>query len=137
MAFDFGFDYFIFELWLLLASGPFCILATLPGASSDSDLCFKSLRKICECGSVLKETGRNASLTLYTRNGVVLNAVHYEKRCRSCGRGYFYSFHTRGQHLHYEDSCLEQPYLITSRKTGFAIDLLYEWSLNILHHSSR
>ena len=116
---------------------PFWVLATLPGSSADSELCFKSLRKLCECGSVLKESGRNASLTLYTRNGVVLNAVHYEKRCRSCGRGYFYSFHTRGQHLHYEDSCLEQPYLITSRKTGFAIDLLYEWSLNILHHSSR
>ena len=117
---------------------PLCVLASLPGITADGkSLSFKSLRKICECGAGLKESGRNAKITLYTRHGVVLDAVHYEKRCRACGRGYFYSFHTHGRYLYYDDTCLEQPYLITSRKTGFAIDLLYEWSLCILHHSSR
>ena len=117
---------------------PLCLLANFSGISADDNsTSFKSLRKICECGCALKESGRNAIITLYTRHGVVLNGAHYEKRCRSCGRGYFYSFHTHGRYLHYDDTCLEQPYLMTSRKTGFAIDLLYEWSLSILHHSSR
>ena len=117
---------------------PLFVLGSLPSTSAEENSSsFKSMRKICECGSALKESGRNAKITLYTRHGVVLNAIHHEKRCRSCGRGYFYSFHTHGRFLVYDDTCLEQPYLITSRKTGFAIDLLYEWSLSILHHSSR
>ena len=95
-----------------------------------------SKRKICECGSALKLSGRSAKITLYTRNGIVLNAAHHEKRCRSCGRGYFYSFHTHGRFLHYDDTCLEEVFLVTSRKTAFTVDLLYEWSLSILHHSS-
>ena len=45
-------------------------------------------------------------------------------------------FSYTGRFLYYDDTCLEQPYLITSRKTGFAVDLLFEWSLSILHHSS-
>lgn len=133
----------------LLINLPVCALA------NDKSVTFKSRRQVCECGSGLKESGRKASITLYTRHGVVLDALHFEKRCRNCGRGYFYSFHSmvsnffcikvtiinliifQGNCLYYDDTCLEQPYLITSRKTGFAIDLLYEWSLSIIHHSSR
>ena len=127
-----------------VSAGPLCLalpalfLANLPGLSAeDGSPIFKSTRTICECGAKVKESGRKAGITLYTRHGVVLNALHFEKRCRTCSRGYFYSFHTEGRHLYYEDTCLDQPYLITSRKTGFAIDLLYEWTLNILHHNSR
>ena len=117
---------------------PLFVLASVSGISAeDKSTSFQSMQKVCECGHTLKESGRTAKITLYTRHGIVINAAHHEKRCRSCGRGYFYSFHTHGQYLYYDDTCLEQSYLITSRKTGFAIDLLYEWSLSILHHSSR
>ena len=117
---------------------PLYVVANFFGVhADDNSTSFMSMRKTCECGCALKASGRSAKITLYTRHGIILNAAHHEKRCRSCGRGYFYSFHTHGRYLHYDDTCLEQPYLITSRKTGFAIDLLYEWSLSILHHSSR
>jgi hypothetical protein len=123
------------NLTLLL---PLFVLGFLPRTTADEkSMTFMSARKICECGSALRESGRSAKITLYTRHGVVLNAIHHEKRCRSCGKGFFSSFHTHGRFLYYDDTCLEQPFLITSRKTGFAIDLLYEWSLSILHHSSR
>ena len=134
---------FVVLCLLLISTGnlsfllPLYVITSIPTTSGDDKTSsFNSLRKICECGAGLKESGRSAKITLYTRYGVVLNAVHHEKRCRSCGRGYFYSFHTHGKYLYYDDTCLEQAYLITSRKTGFAIDLLYEWSLSILHHSS-
>jgi hypothetical protein len=114
------------------------VLANLSGVSADEkSTSFMSMRKVCVCGCALKASGRSAKITLYTQHGIVLNAAHSEKRCRSCGRGFFYSFHTHGRYLHYDDTCLEQPFLITSRRTGFSIDLLYEWSLCILHHSSR
>ena len=141
---DLTINHFISEMWLqclIMIFLVFCGLLVFSKVSSvsaaDGPLSFKSHRVICECGARIVETGRKAGLTLYTRNGVVLNAVHYEKRCRSCKRGYFYSFYTNGKYLYYEDTCLEQPYLITSRRTCFAVDLLYEWSLSILHHSSR
>ena len=111
--------------------------ATPVSGAGDGLMSFKSQRVICECGARIVETGRQAALTVYTRNGVFLNAVHHEKRCRSCNRGYFYSFYTHGKYLCYHDACLEQTFLITSRRTCFAVDLLYEWSLSILHHSSR
>ena len=123
------------NLFLIL---PLLVFFNIKGVSgNDKSTDLMSKQKLCECGSTLKASGRSAKLTLYTRHGVVLNALHQEKRCRSCGRGYFYSFHTHGRFLYYDDTCLEQAFLITSRKTGFAIDLLYEWSLSILHHSSR
>ena len=117
----------------------FCfLLSSLPSvAGALKSLNFKSDRGKCVCGTALRFTGRKAKLTLYTRQGVILNADHEEKRCSSCGRGFFYSYHSHGNDLFYDDTCLEKPFLITSRKTGFAIDLLYEWSLSILHHSSR
>ena len=111
--------------------------ATPVSAAGDGLLSFKSQRVICECGARIVESGRQAALTLYTRNGVFLNAVHHEKRCRSCNRGYFYSFYTHGKYLYYDNACLEQPFLITSRRNCFAVELLYEWSLSILHYSSR
>ena len=117
---------------------PVLVLANVTRVSAgDKPMSFNSKRVICECGARIVETGRKAGITLYTRNGVVLDAVHHEKRCKSCNRGYFYSFYSHGKFLHYDDACLEHPYLITSRKTCFAVDLLYEWSLSILHHNSR
>ena len=123
----------------LVLAVPLFVLANATPASAAGDglMNFKSQRIICECGARIVESGRQAALTLYTRNGVFLNAVHHEKRCRSCNMGYFYSFYTHGKHLYYNDACLEQPFLITSRRTCFAVDLLYEWSLSILHHNSR
>ena len=121
----------------LVCCGLLVLAKASPVSADDGPVSFKSHRVICECSARIAETGRKAGLTLYTRNGVVLNAVHHEKRCRSCKRGYFYSFYTHGKYLYYDDTCLEQPYLITSRRTCFAVDLLYEWSLSILHHSSR
>ena len=65
-----------------------------------------SSRTVCECGSALINTGRNAKITVYTRHGVILNVLHNEKRCKSCYRGYFYGFFTHGQNLFYDDTCL-------------------------------
>ena len=117
---------------------PFFVLANATSVSAgDAPISLKCQRVICECGARIVESGRKAGLTLYTRDGVILDSIHHEKRCRSCNRGYFYSFYTHGKFLFYDDACLEQPYLVTSRRTAFAVDLLYEWSLSILHHSSR
>ena len=46
-------------------------------------------------------------------------------RCWNCRRGYFYGFSTDGKQkdglmkIQYEETALENEYLLTSRKTGY------------------
>ena len=100
---------------------------------------FISSRKICVCGKKLMITGRFALLQIYTREGT-FEAKHLEKRlifwpslllnfflikrCWKCSRGYFYGFSTQGKQsngklkVEYEETALENDFLLTSRKTG-------------------
>ena len=78
----------------------------------------------------------------------------YLCRCSSkkCRVGHFYGFQTKGKKIHYDNNCLERPFFFTSRKTGyifikmlgyltikyfrFSVDLLYEFSLSIVHYQA-
>ena len=79
------------------------------------------------------------SVSLYTRDGIV-EAKHFEYRCSGasrsasvhCTNGYYYGFNTVDRELYYIEDALSREYLLTSRKTGFSIGLLWEWTLAFL-----
>ena len=85
----------------------FIILLRIPMVTANKESeTLSSSRITCECGSCVTNTGRNATITLYTRQGVIPNVLHSEKRCKSCYRGYFYGFFTHGHNIFYDDNCL-------------------------------
>ena len=102
----------------------------------------KTDRTSCICGKTLTRKTRDrdsTSISLYTREGVV-EAEHLEYRCKGatrpttvhCKNGYYYGFHTNNRELFYTEDALSREYLITSRRTGFSIPLLWEWALSFL-----
>ena len=116
---------------------------------------FQSTKVNCFCGKKIIVTGRFALIHVYTRSGTK-TAKHIEKRCWNCGRGFFYGFSTEGKQkdgkmrIQYDETALENEYLLTSRKTGyvlyilvfynyllrFAMSFLYEHALNIIHYQA-
>ena len=102
----------------------------------------KTERSTCICGKPLKQKNREnegSTISLYTRDGVV-EAKHVEYRCQgatrpatpNCKNGYYYGFHTNSRELYYSEDALSKEYLLSSRKTGFSISLLWEWALSFL-----
>ena len=103
----------------------------------------KTDRSNCICGKPLKQKSRGGndgtSVSLYTRDGI-LEAKHLEYRCCGasrpatdhCRNGYYYGFNTSDRELYYNEDALSRDYLLTSRKTGFSIGLLWEWTLSFL-----
>ena len=103
----------------------------------------KTDRSNCICGKPLKQKTRGdsagTSVSLYTRDGIV-EAIHLENRCSGasrpasvhCKNGYYYGFNTFDRELYYNEDALSREYLLTSRKTGFSIGLLWEWTLAFL-----
>jgi hypothetical protein len=103
----------------------------------------KTDRSTCICGKPLKKKSRGAndgtSVSLYTRDGI-LEAKHLEFRCsgasrpasEQCKNGYYYGYYTSDRELYYNEDALSRNYLLTSRKTGFSIGLLWEWTLSFL-----
>ena len=117
-------------------------------AKADKDLLnFKTSATICDCGLRLIDTGRVASVQIFTRNGTfTANHLEYRSlehlilklcnpqffnRCqfRSCRMGFFYGFKTKSSGkddkskclMLYDDDALEQGYFFTFRKTGYVI----------------
>ena len=103
----------------------------------------KTDRSSCICGKPLKQKSRGnnlgTSISLYTRDGIV-EASHLEYRCSGasrpasdhCKKGYYYGYHTSDRVLYYNEDALSRDYLLTSRRTGFSIGLLWEWTLSFL-----
>ena len=59
--------------------------------------------------------------------------LYYRCSSKDCRKGFFYGFCTEGRKIYYDINCLEKPFFFTFRKSGFSVDLLYEFSLNIVH----
>ena len=87
---------------------------------------------VCDSGKVVT-VGRGTTLVLYTRNGTK-KAVHTEMRCNDqrCRVGYYYGFYKKGSSKYVDDDALRNEYLITSTQSGFAIDYLWDVTLQIL-----
>ena len=93
----------------------------------------KSLCSLCGYGE-LRDIGRKSDVILYTRNGS-FKATSIEKRCNNyrCLSGHFYGFHRGHSNEKIMDSdVLQKKYLLTSNRTGFSIDYLWDIVLQIL-----
>ena len=94
----------------------------------------KTDRDDCSCGKPLARKlrtggdGEGTIVSLYTRDGVV-QARHLEYRCRGasrpateqCKSGHYYGYYTTDNGVNYNEDALSREYLITSRRTGYAI----------------
>ena len=92
------------------------------------------------CGGKIECQTRSQNkgdLVCYTDNGVK-KLQHLEYRCQEkhCRAGLFHGFNVKkGGMKIFEEDCLQNKYLVTSRKTAFSISLLYNTTLKIYHHN--
>ena len=102
-----------------------------------SDICLSSSAETCQvCGTgTVVRVGRHTDLIIYTRSGTV-RGIHEEMRCNNrtlpCRAGHFYGYVKSGQSKVLDDDVLSNKYLITSNQTAFAIDYLWDITLQIL-----
>ena len=90
---------------------------------------------VCNIGDVVK-VGRETNLVIYTRSGTS-QGVHVEMRCNNrgeapCRAGHYYGYVKVGSEKHVDDDVLKNKYLITSSHTAFAVDYLWDITLQIL-----
>ena len=90
---------------------------------------------VCNIGDVVK-VGRETNLVIYTRSGTS-QGVHVEMRCNNrgeapCRVGHYYGYVKVGSEKHVDDDVLKNKYLITSSHTAFAVDYLWDITLQIL-----
>ena len=102
-----------------------------------SDICLSSSAQkcqVCKTGTVVK-VGRKTDLIIYTRSGT-LRGIHEERRCNNrtlpCRAGHFHGYVKSDQTKVLDDNILQNKYLITSNQTAFAIDYLWDITLQIL-----
>ena len=110
-------------------------LETLELVSSDINLSTTAIRcDVCKTGNVTN-VGREANIVIYTRSGTN-KGVHHEKRCNNralpCRAGHYYGFLRDGTTKIVEDDALQKEFLITSNQTAFAVDYLWDITLQIL-----
>ena len=90
--------------------------------------------EVCKTGTVVK-VGRETTLVIYTRCGTE-NGVHVEMRCNNrslpCRAGHYHGFVKDGTTKVMDDDVLKAEFLITSTQTAFAIDYLWDITLQIL-----
>ena len=93
------------------------------------------------CSSPLEHIKRDKSaeaFVIYTRQGTQLGQ-HHEYRCtnrRSCRKGHYYGYSVTDKQTNYDEDCLENEYLVTSRQTAFSVMYLYDLTLQILFSNS-
>ena len=90
---------------------------------------------VSNIGDVVK-VGRETNLVIYTRSGTS-QGVHVEMRCNNrgeapCRVGHYYGYVRVGSEKHVDDDVLKNKYLITSSHTAFAVDYLWDITLQIL-----
>ena len=76
-------------------------------------------------------------ITLYTESGPK-KVKHLEYRCTEhhCKSGLFHGYSIKkGGSKIYDNDCLQQKYLVVSRKTAFSIPMLYSTTLKVYHHN--
>ena len=90
--------------------------------------------EVCKTGTVVK-VGRETPLVIYTRCGTK-KGVHVEMRCNNrslpCRAGHYHGFVKDGTTKVIDDDVLKAEFLITSTQTAFAIDYLWDITLQIL-----
>ena len=102
----------------------------------DSDIVLESSAKncaVCSYGIVKEDIRRRSQVILYSRAGT-LKGISVEKRCNNyrCQTGYFYGYYCgEGNSKVCDEDILEKKYLLTSNRTGFAIDYLWDIVLQI------
>ena len=89
---------------------------------------------VCKTGSVV-QVGREADMVIYTRHGTV-TAKHLEKRCNNrtlpCRAGHYYGYTKTGHTKILDENGLKGEFLVTSSQTAFAIDYLWDLTLQVL-----
>ena len=90
---------------------------------------------ICD-GNLLLRADRPSNVTLYTDANGTLPATHYRKYCqkKSCSVVQHYGYYTTGSasNVHYDLDWKEQTYLLSSHETGFELNLLARFDVELL-----
>ena len=92
------------------------------------------------CGAKLESAHRekDTDVVIYSRSGSRM-AKHKEMRCsdrKSCRKGHFYGYTVSDGKIVYDEDCLKNEYLLTSRQTAFQVEYLYENTLHVLFSAS-
>ena len=102
-----------------------------------SNICLSSSSlncDVCKTGNVVK-VGRETSIVIYTRTGTK-RGVHVEMRCNNrslpCRAGHYHGYLNVGSAKHIQDDALKNEFLVTSSQTAFAVDYLWDITLQIL-----
>ena len=89
---------------------------------------------VCNTGTVVK-VGREANLVIYTRTGTK-KGLHVEMRCNNrtlpCRAGHYFGYVKTGSAKIIDKDALRKEFLVTSSQTAFAIDYLWDITLQIL-----
>jgi hypothetical protein len=114
----------------------------LSAAISAPTMELKTSRTKCVyCDAALEYIKRDKggeTFVIYTREGTKLGK-HLEYRCtnrKSCRKGHYYGYSVSDKKLKYDQDCLANEYLVTSRQTAFSIMYLYDITLQILFSNS-
>ena len=86
----------------------------------------------------IKREKGSETFVMYTRDGTKLGK-HFEYRCtnrKSCRKGHYYGYSVSDKKLKYDQYCLSNEYLVTSRQTAFSTKYLYDITLQILFSNS-
>ena len=86
----------------------------------------------------IKRDKGSETFVIYTRDGTKLGK-HLEYRCtnrKSCRKGHYYGYSVSDKKLKYDQDCLSNEYLVTSRQTAFSTKYLYDITLQILFSNS-
>ena len=88
----------------------------------------------CKTGNVVK-VGRQTQLVIYTRTGTK-RGTHVEMRCNNrslpCRAGHYYGYVKVGNVKHVAEDALRNEYLVTSTQSAFAVEYLWDITLQIL-----
>ena len=102
-----------------------------------SNICLSSSSlncDVCKTGNVVK-VGRETSIVIYTRTGTK-RGVHVEMRCNNrslpCRAGHYHGYLNVESAKHIQDDALKNEFLVTSSQTAFAVDYLWDITLQIL-----
>ena len=102
-----------------------------------SDICLSSAVvkcDVCKTGTAVK-AGRDAKMIIYTRTGTLM-AKHEEMSCNNCTLPcravHYHGFTKTGQTKILDQDILKNQFLVTSSQTAFAIDYLWDLTLQVL-----
>ena len=116
-------------------------LVMMPHGPSRQPLGISLIPKQTECqscgGKLLLRSDRPSRMTLYTDSMGTVPGTHYHKYCsnyrKGCKLTQFYGYHKIADGgKHYSEDSLSLPFFLSSQETGFEMDMLKHFDVELL-----